>query len=551
MIRKKIAVFLAAVMTASVSVPAFAVEYSDVPSDHWAYAEIKRAGDIGFMSGMGDGTFGLGQNITRAQFVSMLVRMFGWSQASGTAFTDVDPSQWYHNDVMTASAMGALDTTGAYFRPNDNITREEMAVMLVKALGYTELAEELNNTSVPFSDVTENKGYISLAYDFGIISGKGGSIFDPNGTALREDAAAMMIRCYDKYNSYVDFVHGFYAFSSYSQKDMAAQMDAVSFGWSRMEYSDDEGVIVNTTAQNDNEWNVPEGYTDIVEYLKANNVKTNLNVYMSASESDDAEIILGSAENRTAAVNAIIEELTVDYRQLGYNPYSGVTIDFENLRGSAMRDNFTAFLRELDTQLESIGKSLYVAVQPAMMSGAYFDGYDFRAIGDICDKVIVMAYDYYAKTITSDVMESGFTTTPVTPFDEVYYTLKTITDPDTGVSDKSKIVLGMSMSNVGWTVVDGEITNSTGKTYTYEEIADMIANGAEVKYSDKYKNPYIVYDDGNEKQVIWYEDERSIEDKIKLAEMFGIDGISIWRLGLIPQEGGDLDVWSGIMELSR
>ena len=551
MIRKKIAVFLAAVMTASVSVPAFAVEYSDVPSDHWAYAEIKRAGDIGFMSGMGDGTFGLGQNVTRAQFVSMLVRMFGWSQASGTAFTDVDPSQWYYNDVMTASAMGALDTTGAYFRPNDNITREEMAVMLVKALGYGELAEELNNTSVPFSDVTENKGYISLAYDFGIISGKGGSIFDPNGTALREDAAAMMIRCYDKYNSYVDFVHGFYAFSSYSQKDMAAQMDAVSFGWSRMEYSDDEGVIVNTTAQNDNEWNVPEGYTDIVEYLKANNVKTNLNVYMSASESDDAEIILGSAENRTAAVNAIIEELTVDYRQLGYNPYSGVTIDFENLRGSAMRDNFTAFLRELDTQLNGIGKSLYVAVQPAMMSGAYFDGYDFRAIGDICDKVIVMAYDYYAKTITSDVMESGFTTTPVTPFDEVYYALKTITDPNTGVSDKSKIVLGMSMSNVGWTVVDGEITNSTGKTYTYEEIADMIANGAEVKYSDKYKNPYIVYDDGNEKQVIWYEDERSIEDKIKLAEMFGIDGISIWRLGLIPEEGGDLDVWSGIMELSR
>lgn len=551
MIRKKIAVFLAAVMTASVSVPAFAVQYSDVPSGHWAYAEIQRAGEIGFMSGMGDGTFGLGQNVTRAQFVSMLVRMFGWSQASGTAFTDVDPSQWYYNDVMTASAMGALDTTGAYFRPNDNITREEMAVMLVKALGYGELAEELNNTSVPFSDVTENKGYISLAYDFGIISGRGGSIFDPNGTALREDAAAMMIRCYDKYNSYVDFVHGFYAFSSYSQKDMAAQMDAVSFGWSRMEYSDDEGVIVNTTAQNDNEWNVPEGYTDIVEYLKANNVKTNLNVYMSASESDDAEIILGSAENRTAAVNAIIEELTVDYRQLGYNPYSGVTIDFENLRGSAMRDNFTAFLRELDTQLESIGKSLYVAVQPAMMSGAYFDGYDFRAIGDICDKVIVMAYDYYAKTITSDVMESGFTTTPVTPFDEVYYALKTITDPDTGVSDKSKIVLGMSMSNVGWTVVDGEITNSTGKTYTYEEIADMIANGAEVKYSDKYKNPYIVYDDGNEKQVIWYEDERSIEDKIKLAEMFGIDGISIWRLGLIPEEGGDLDVWSGIMELSR
>ena len=551
MLRKKIAVLIAAVMTAQMSVPAFALEYSDVPRDHWAYSEIQRSGEIGFMSGMGDGTFGLGQNVTRAQFVSMLVRMFGWSASEGTGFSDVAPGDWYYSDVLTASDMGVLDTTEAYFRPNDNITREEMAVMIIKALGYGELAEEIANDGVPFSDVTENKGYISLAYEFGIISGRGGSIFDPNGTALREDAAAMMVRCYDKYNSYVDFVHGFYAFSSYSQKDMASKMDTVSFGWSRMEYSDEDGVVVNTTTQNDNEWNVPEGYTDIVEYLKDNNVETNLNVYMSASESDDAETILSSAENRTAAVNAIIEELTVDYKQLGYNPYSGVTIDFENLRGSEMRQNFTAFLTELNEELDSIGKSLYVAVQPSMRSGAYFDGYDFKAIGEVCDKIIVMAYDYYAKTITSDVMESGFTTTPVTPFDEVYYALKVITDENTGVADKSKVVLGLSMSNVGWTVVDGVIVNSTGKTYTYEEIADMINNGAEVKYSDKYKNPYIVYDDGEEKQIIWYEDETSVKDKIKLAEMFGIDGISVWRIGLIPEEGGNLDIWSGITSLTK
>ena len=551
MLRKKIAVLIAAVMTAQMSVPAFALEYSDVPRDHWAYSEIQKAGEIGFMSGMGDGTFGLGQNVTRAQFVSMLVRMFGWSASEGTGFSDVAPGDWYYSDVLTASDMGVLDTTETYFRPNDNITREEMAVMIIKALGYGELAEEIANDGVPFSDVTENKGYISLAYEFGIISGRGGSIFDPNGTALREDAAAMMVRCYDKYNSYVDFVHGFYAFSSYSQKDMASKMDTVSFGWSRMEYSDEDGVVVNTTTQNDNEWNVPEGYTDIVEYLKDNNVETNLNVYMSASESDDAETILSSAENRTAAVNAIIEELTVDYKQLGYNPYSGVTIDFENLRGSEMRQNFTAFLTELNEELDSIGKSLYVAVQPPMRSGAYFDGYDFKAIGDVCDKIIVMAYDYYAKTITSDVMESGFTTTPVTPFDEVYYALKVITDENTGVADKSKVVLGLSMSNVGWTVVDGVIVNSTGKTYTYEEIADMINNGAEVKYSDKYKNPYIVYDDGEEKQIIWYEDETSVKDKIKLAEMFGIDGISVWRIGLIPEEGGNLDIWSGITSLTK
>ena len=545
MLKKKIALMFAGIISAAMCFTAFASPYSDVPENHWAYNEIKSAGEIGFMSGMGDGTFGLGQNITRAQFVSMLVRVFGWQQAQGDSYDDVNPSEWYYNDVMTASAMGALGDESS-FRPNDNITREEIAIMLVRALGYDELAEELSDIYLPFNDVFSNKGYISIAYDFGIISGRSGDIFDPQGTASREDAAAMMVRCYNNYNSYLDFVHGFYAFSSYGQKEMASQMDAVSFGWSRMEYSDDGEVVVNTTAANNNEWNVPSGYTDIVEYLDDSKVDTNLSVYMSASESDDAEIILSDAGNRTAAVDAIIEELTVDYNQLGYNPYDGVTIDFENLR-SNMRDNFTAFLRELGDRLETINKSLYVTVQPNMKNSSYFDGYDFRAIGDIADKVILMAYDYNAKNISQDVMESGFTTTPVTPFDEVYYALRTITSDTTGVSDKSKIVLGLSMSNVGWTVDDGQITNSRGNTYSYSEIAEMINNGAEVKYSDKYRNPYLIYNGEDGQEIVWYENSQSIKDKIKLAEMFGVNGISVWRLGLIPQEGTDLNIWAEIL----
>lgn len=552
MLKKKF-VLLATMVISSLTCPTvFASEFSDVPNNHRAYSEIYKADNIGFMSGMDDHTFGLGQNVTRAQFVSMLVRMFGWEKISGSnSFNDVDNSKWYYADITTAVEHGVIKADKTNFRPTDNITREEMAVMLIRALGYDSLAEEAVKADTPFTDIVSNKGYINLAYDFGIVSGKSATGFVPGGTALREEAAAMMIRCYDKYNSNIDFLHGFYAFSSYSQKELAASMDAVSFGWGKMEYSDEKGVVLNTTSFNENEWCVPSGYEDIASYLKNNNVKTNLNVFLSDSESLAGSAILNSAQNRKQAVKAIIDELSVSYKQLGYNPYSGVTIDFENLRGTELKNSFVLFLKELKEELNSLNKTLYVTVQPNMKSGEYFDGYDFKEIGGVADKIILMAYDYQAKKIPQSVMESGFTTTPVTPFDEVYYALKTITDSKTGVQDKSKIVLGMSMSNVGWNVADGKITNAKGLTYSYSELLNHIETNGNVMYSDKYKNSYLTFESDAGTTTVWYEDSRSIYDKIKLAEMFGIKSVSIWRLGTIPDysSSSNLNIWSCINDL--
>ncbi len=544
--KKLIAAISAFALCLSTPIVSFAESYSDVPVDHWAYRQIQKASEEGFMSGMGDGTFGLGQKVTKAQFVSMVVRLFGWDKIDyqfSSINDNQDSSQWYYSDVETAAYNGAIES-GGYFNPNSNITREEMAVILIKALGYDYLAQDAQRESLPFNDVADNKGYIALAYNFGIISGKGENIFDPSGQASREEAAAMMVRCFEKLNSPTDFVHGFYAFSSYSQKDMASVMDTVSFGWSRMEYTNENGVVLDTLSKNGNEWIVPQGYEDIVTYLKENNVKTHLNVYMSNGESAMCEKILNNAQNRSAAVDAIMEELSLTYNKLGYNPYDGVTIDFENLKGSGIRQNFNAFLSELNSRLDSEGKSLYVAVQPALKSGAYFDGYDFKAIADTADKIILMAYDYYPKTISNDVMNSGFTTTPVTPFDEVYYGIKAVCDSG---ADKNKIVLGLSIDNVGWKVENGVIVNSTGMSFDQSTIINDIKNGADVKYSEKYKNPYINISDGSGNTVIWFENDQSIKDKIQLAKMFGINGVSVWRLGIIPQDSSTgMDIWSEI-----
>ena len=139
--------------------------------------------------------------------------------------------------METALAHGVMDAGGA-FRPEDYISREEMAVMLVRALGYGTLAQSLSGLELPFDDVTDNRGYVAIAYDIGMITGvagAGGQLkFLPRDSATREEAAAMLVRVYERYTSKLDWLHGFYAFSSYSQIDLTASMDAVSVGWARM-----------------------------------------------------------------------------------------------------------------------------------------------------------------------------------------------------------------------------------------------------------------------------------------------------------------------------
>ena len=71
--------------------------------------------------------------------------------------------------------------------------------------------------------------------------------------------------------------------------------------------------------------------------------------------------------------------------------------------------------------------------------------------------------------------------------------------------------------------------------------------------SDCDRNPCAVYtgDDGTVRYQLWYEDARSVTDKIELARMFGVNGVSLWRIGNIPSYAEDAalyyDVWPAIL----
>ena len=197
---KLLSLALVLCLSLSLTAPAAAAGYSDIPSGHWCEESVLRATELGLFEGVGGGRFGRGQPITRAAFVTALVRLFGWEAVtpSRASYSDVTPERWFYTAVETARANGAFPSTSGAFRPTENITREEMASMLMRSLGYASLAGAADAYPSPFTDVTVNQGFITLAYDLGIIGGVGGGAFAPDRSATREEAAAMLVRLYDK-----------------------------------------------------------------------------------------------------------------------------------------------------------------------------------------------------------------------------------------------------------------------------------------------------------------------------------------------------------------
>ena len=192
------------------------------------------------------------------------------------------------------------------------------------------------------------------------------------------------------------------------------------------------------------------------------------------------------------------------------------------MSGTDLKAGLTAFLKDLHTTMNGLGKKVYVCVEPVTPDGQYYNAYDYRAIGENSDKVILMAHDYQATSMPDNLKAAGFTVTPLTPINEVYYALKAITDPNTGVADLSKIALAVSFNTAQWQLQNNQVINSapyhpdTASVYTR-----LIASGTTINYSKQYQNAYATFynSSSNTQNVVWYEDERSIAAKVDLARM--------------------------------
>ncbi|CAM4248880.1 MULTISPECIES: S-layer homology domain-containing protein [Bacillus] len=187
---------MTAAMVAGVVAPvATAAEesaFKDVPKGHWSADAINSMAAKGIIVGIGDGLFGFGDDVTRAQVATFMVKAKGIEPGSTkTPFTDVPESSIYAKFIAAAEANKIMAGLGDNkFGPDEKLTRAQMAQLLVNAYGFK--ADENNKKS--FNDIdglpwATAKSSIETLASLGIVAGEGEGKFNPNGVVTREQAA--------------------------------------------------------------------------------------------------------------------------------------------------------------------------------------------------------------------------------------------------------------------------------------------------------------------------------------------------------------------------
>ena len=193
------ALLLALILTFSLSITAFAaVEdtgFSDVDADDWFADSAVYVRDNGIMNGTSATTFNPNGTTSRGQIAAILYRAAGSPAVTAAAdFTDVADGAYYADAARWAAANGIV--TGyadGTFGPDDPITRQQLAAILWRYAGSpaaeagTDYADE--SAIASYADVA-----VDWARDAGVISGRDGNRFDPNGRATRAQAAVILHR---------------------------------------------------------------------------------------------------------------------------------------------------------------------------------------------------------------------------------------------------------------------------------------------------------------------------------------------------------------------
>ena len=197
---KKCLLIMMGLLIAMTSSIVFAVSFSDLTNEHWAYEPIIEMANKGILSGYPDGTFLPNKSITRAEFAKILVLSLDLKDETNknNYFDDVDNSHWSYDYVRIASNYLSGYTNGSqiYFMPDEQAVREDMAVAIVMATNLQNKQYSLS-TLDRFSDkdsISESfRKYVAIAVENNLMHGNADGTFNPKGKLTRAEVSQLML----------------------------------------------------------------------------------------------------------------------------------------------------------------------------------------------------------------------------------------------------------------------------------------------------------------------------------------------------------------------
>lgn len=176
-------------------------DFSDL-SNHWSKNYVRFLEREGIVSGKTSDTFDPEGTITRAEFVSLVVRLANLPEGEPSPYADVREGWWFTTSVSAAKAFDALDdalVSDGSFYPDRPITREEMTSIIVRM--SERICGAILNVRTDFTDADTFSecyaDYIAKAAGEGIVTGNPDGTFNPRGNATRAEATVVIKRFYD------------------------------------------------------------------------------------------------------------------------------------------------------------------------------------------------------------------------------------------------------------------------------------------------------------------------------------------------------------------
>lgn len=211
--------------------------------------------------------------------------------------------------------------------------------------------------------------------------------------------------------------------------------------------------------------------------------------------------------------------------QITERGFEGLDIDFEYIMASD-RDAFVDFVAYMQQSISALGYPVSVALAPktsGSQTGLLYEGKDYARLGAVADYVLLMTYEW------------GYTYGPpmaVAPLNKV----REVIEYALTVIPAEKIHLGIPNYGYDWRLpfVRGESQAVVLGNVQATQLA--IAHNVPIQFDEIAMSPYFFYETPSEnglgtiRHEVWFEDARSISEKLNLVEQYGLRGFSCWQI---------------------